>query len=172
MWNGEHKIGLKICDTDGRCGSSEYTLYFGPFAFVGSVTDKRCTEEGSYLDIGKLALGNMGHASSTTALYVALINAETPDDYWCLREESVLVWRQLNLVPLALFPLAEAEFIKVEHFPLDLSYAHSAYQRPGIDESYPFPGGFYRFVVIAIDYDSGANKGDAKDVLTCDQRDF
>ena len=28
--NGEHKIALQICDTDGRCGKSEYTDLFWP----------------------------------------------------------------------------------------------------------------------------------------------
>jgi hypothetical protein len=40
LLNGEHKIKFQICDTDNRCGQSEYTVYFGPFVFVGSVTDQ------------------------------------------------------------------------------------------------------------------------------------
>ncbi len=32
--NGEHKIALQICDTDGRCGKSEYTFILAPSSFL------------------------------------------------------------------------------------------------------------------------------------------
>ena len=35
-WNGDHKISFAICDTDGLCDQSDYTIYFGPIAMLGS----------------------------------------------------------------------------------------------------------------------------------------
>lgn len=170
LQNGEHTIGLQICDTDGRCGKSEYTLYFGPFVFVGSVTDQRCTQGKEQLDLGRIVLGNMGHASPLTSLYMALINADDPDEYWCIAEAKAgdrwedFFWFEGAMVSFVDgISLPEAAFITADHFPLNLYFSVAK----GQNKIERFPAGNYRFVALLMDYTSGADKWDIKDVKTC-----
>ncbi len=170
LQNGEHTIGLQICDTDGHCGKSEYTLYFGPFVLVGSVTDLRCTQGKEQLDLGRIVLGNMGHASPLTSLYMALINADNPDEYWCIAEAKAgdgwedFFWFEGAMVSFVDgISLPEAAFITAEHLPLNLHFSVAK----GQNKIERFPAGNYRFVALLMDYTSGADKWDIKDVKTC-----
>ena len=176
LLNGEHKIGLQICDTDGRCGKSEYTVYFGPFVLADSVTDMRCKSSIPALGVGKLAVGNMGHESLSTGLYIALINTDNPKEYWFVRpgllypgiddEEDIwgYLWNQGVVWPMIdEFNLFYAAYFPLENFMFDL---RNCTIPPSID-AVEFPSGNYRFYAIVIDYISGAAKGDIKNVTTC-----
>ena len=88
--NGDHKIGLQICDTDGLCGISENTIYFGPFISVGSVTDLRCNGGGQQLDLERFFVGNMGYDSPKTQLYIAL--ADLPNNFYMCYVSSFETW--------------------------------------------------------------------------------
>ena len=173
LLNGEHKIKFQICDTDDRCGQSEYTVYFGPFVLADSVTDLRCKDSIEFLGVGKLAVGNMGHDSLSTGLYIALINTDKPEEYWCLRpglisgiddDEWVLMWHQGVVMPMIdEFNLLKAAYLSAEDLAFDLRYCKIP---PSIDPV-KFPSGNYRFLAIVIDYYTGAAKGDIKNVTTC-----
>ena len=167
MLNGEHKIGLKICDTDGRCGKSEYTLYFGPFVFVGSVTDLRCAKGTEHLDLKNLVLGNLGHASPLTGLYMALINIDPPNEIWYFADIGGYGYIGVENRVTPLFDglsYSEADIIKADHFLLDLHYSF----RFGAFFPYPFPAGNFAFAALILDDYSGAYKLYMnKDVKTC-----
>ena len=165
--NGEHKIGLQICDTDGLCGSSEYTLYFGPFISVGSVTDMRCNDGKEQLDLGRLVLGNMGYDSPLTDIYMALINTDQPDEYWCYGITydfgSSYVWFERMIIPyIKTAEMPGALLVTLDKFPLNL---HKS--KPSESSVKPFPAGNYSFLAIIIDNMSRALKQDVKDVKTC-----
>jgi hypothetical protein len=161
LLNGEHKIGLQICDTGGRCGKAEYTIYFGPFITVGSVTDLRCSQGKEQLSIENLIHGNMGY-SSLISIYFAMINTDQPDEYWCYSSNS---WNEGVLAPTfdeIIFP--DAAFASVDNVPISLVASKAI----GTNLFKPFPAGNFQFLSIIVDKYSGAFRLSViEDVKTC-----
>jgi hypothetical protein len=165
-FNGEHLIGLSVCDTDNHCGGAEYNIYFGPFITAQSVSDLRCLSiyRESNLAIDSIVLGNTGYASSNSLLYLLLFKAM--DDYWFADPyvNESCVWHQGEIVPFGSYiaRLTDGCYIK-EDLKLPLAYSLAS----GAVEYKPFPAGDYQFYGLIIDNSSGASKGFIKDVTTC-----
>ncbi len=170
--NGEHKIGFQICDTDGRCGKSEYTVYFGPFFTAKSVTDLRCNIYGyreEVLLIEDEVTGNTGYASYQTKEYRALINAKNPDEYWCAayvpydQDLDILIWFEGRVVPFLSHTFMSEGYLSIVPFArISLEVGLS-----GANTLQSFPAGEYYFFSFAADHSSGAIKGDFKNITTC-----
>jgi hypothetical protein len=169
QWNGEHKIELYICDTEGHCGKSEYSMYFGPFALLGEIKDLRCTGGEEILDIGSIVVGNVAYASPATYVYMALINDDKPDEYWCARlinsddfGNTALVWFEGEVQPLMNLNLPGTFSWISTHLPLSLYRSFSLNK-----ELKPFPAGNYKFLAFARDISTEALNGDIKEAKTC-----
>lgn len=82
VWNGNWRIGLRICDRRGACGTSEVELPFGPYLYLSDFADLRCTGPGSDLRLQVVARwGNNGY-DAVTNFYVGLGPANTSWETW------------------------------------------------------------------------------------------
>lgn len=82
VWNGNWRIGMRICDRRGACGSSEDTLAFGPYLLVTSWIDMRCygTAGATVFEVDA-HWGNNGHQALTN-FYIALGRPESDWQTW------------------------------------------------------------------------------------------
>lgn len=168
--NGIHNIGLSICDTDDRCGGSNYTIYFGPFIWVEGVTDRRCddTRISNDLILSFVAFGNIGHPSPKNALYIALQNAVYPDNIWYFYYSflGVEIWKEGSQLPISPEEIgfATGDLDVFENLLLDLSYSLH-YNETKQQE---FPAGNYNFYAVLVDTLSGELGGfSTMPVKTC-----
>lgn len=171
--NGEHSIALQICDTEGRCGSSAYTIYFGPFIWADSVTDLRCNARTwkEELAVESLVVGNIGYDidyngtdAYNTNIYVAIAKSE--EDYWFLSIEQGgrFVWYHGLVTPFfwtGNWPVGT--FATYDRLSLDLRFSYIDASGPQ-----PFPPGNYTFSAMVKDPDKNASKGFSKNVTTCE----
>ena len=156
--NGVHKIGFQICDTDGRCGKSEYNIYFGPFFSAKSVRDMRCTDFSYSLELSGGTFGNIGHPSPRNTLYIVLQNAVYPDNIWsCYDSSGYQIWEEGSLLPVwdNMIALATGDLWTTEYWFLNLTNSFHYNE----NKKQEFPAGDYIFYAVPIDNDSGALGG-------------
>jgi len=82
QWNGYWPVSLEICDRSGKCGRSDYSIYFGPFLQPNGGTPDTISLvfscEGSAFDVGELVGGNFGHDCRGCDIYFGITRPDVP----------------------------------------------------------------------------------------------
>ena len=163
--NGIHTIGLSVCDTDGRCGGSNYTIYFGPFIWAEEVSDERCDDSAFSNDllIKDCFLGNIGHTNPKNALYIALQNAVNLENIWFyyISFLGAEIWKEGSPLPIVPeeFEMVTGDVTMVDGYLMDLKCSLH-YNEPIIPtKNQEFPAGNYNFYAVLVDTRSNALEG-------------
>lgn len=180
-WNGEWPVDLKICDRKGSCSTSSYKLNFGPYLYVSSFEDLRCSSLGVDQRMRlRVSFGNNG--LSAPANIYAVIGPTTAwqswnGGHWSLSlvepiSQNVLRWFNDSYPIVPVFVTAPIDLPTAwtvpDHDQLEILVSTAANVRGGSTVS--MPSGAYTLVTAAVDLHQGSLALQSQAVSLCASR--